>query len=83
MSTYVCMYVLSSLWLHEPHPSILSTYLQAAAAAAGAAGVQALISRDHIKRRASIMDNFRSGASCVLVTTDFAARGLDLPQVGR
>lgn len=49
----------------------------------GGGGLQALISRDHIKRRASIMEKFRSSASRVLVTTDFAARGLDIPQVSK
>lgn len=43
--------------------------------------LQALISRDHIKRRATIMDAFRAGNSRFLVTTDFAARGLDIPRI--
>jgi len=44
-------------------------------------GLQALLNKDHIKRRAKVMDAFRAGESRVLVTTDFAARGLDIPRI--
>lgn len=44
-------------------------------------GLQALLNSDHIKRRAKVMDAFRAGESRVLVTTDFAARGLDVPRI--
>jgi len=47
----------------------------------GKGGLQALLSTDHIKRRAKVMDAFRAGESRALVTTDFAARGLDVPRI--
>ena len=40
-----------------------------------------LTSKDNIRRRASVMEEFREGRAPVLVTTDFAARGLDVPRV--
>lgn len=43
--------------------------------------VQALVGGEHITRRAKVMDAFRAGESWGLVTTDFAARGLDVPRV--
>jgi ATP-dependent RNA helicase len=35
------------------------------------------------KEREAIMDEFRKGATRVLITTDVWARGLDVQQVGR
>lgn len=43
--------------------------------------VQVLSRADNIKRRADIMEDFRAGRCRVLVTTDFASRGLDIPEV--
>lgn len=40
-----------------------------------------LTSKDHIRKRAQAMERFREGRAAVLVTTDFAARGLDVPRV--
>ncbi len=48
---------------------------------AGVPALQALVSTDHIKRRAKIMEAFRAGTSRALVTSDFAARGLDVPRI--
>ena len=43
--------------------------------------VQALLQYDNIRKRGQIMEEFRTGACRVLVTTDFASRGLDVPEV--
>jgi len=40
-----------------------------------------LLSSHNIRKRAVVMDNFREGKCRLLITTDFASRGLDIPQV--